>query len=144
MESLPKVGVITCVIKEGKVLFGKRKNSPGAGTWCLPGGHLEFGESWEEGARREIFEETGLGVENIRLWTVTNEVFPEEREHYVMVWMVADCGSGEPRLKEPEKFERWDWFFWNESPQPLMKPIADLMQRGGNPFDAKAIGEPDN
>ncbi len=52
----PKVGVGVIVVKEGKVLLLQRKNSHGSGTWCFPGGHLEYGESLEECAKREVLE----------------------------------------------------------------------------------------
>src|SRR3989339_718967 len=62
MKKMPKVGVAVIIIKNGKVLMHKRKNSHGDGTWSLPGGHLEFNESLEECAQRETFEETGMKI----------------------------------------------------------------------------------
>ncbi len=41
----PKVGLGVLIFKDGKVLLGKRKGAHGEGTWCPPGGHLEFGET---------------------------------------------------------------------------------------------------
>ena len=43
-----------------------RLGSHGAGTYALPGGHLEMGESWEACAAREVLEETGLEVSGLR------------------------------------------------------------------------------
>ena len=48
------VGIAVIVIKEDRVLLGKRKNAHGSGTWVFPGGRLEFKESIEDGARREV------------------------------------------------------------------------------------------
>jgi 8-oxo-dGTP diphosphatase len=39
MGDRPKVGVGVCIVKDNKVLLGKRKNSHGDGTWAFPGGH---------------------------------------------------------------------------------------------------------
>ena len=71
----PKVGVGVIIVKEGKILLGKRKNAHGEGTWCPPGGHLELGESYEECAKRETFEETGLQIKNLQFITATNDIF---------------------------------------------------------------------
>lgn len=58
----PGLGVGVLVIENGRVLLGKRKGSHGAGTWSAPGGHLEYGESIENCAEREVLEETGLRI----------------------------------------------------------------------------------
>jgi 8-oxo-dGTP diphosphatase len=55
-----------------QILLGRRKGGSGEGTWSLPGGHLEVGESFEECARREVMEETALPLHNIRFTTVNN------------------------------------------------------------------------
>lgn len=44
-EKRPYIGVAVIVVRDGRVLLGKRKNAHGAGTWQFPGGHLEYGES---------------------------------------------------------------------------------------------------
>lgn len=51
--------------KDGKVLMLDRVNPPYG--WAMPSGHIEAGESPEEALRREVFEETGLKVEDYRL-----------------------------------------------------------------------------
>ena len=71
----PKVGVGVIIVKEGKILLGERKNAHGEGTWCPPSGHLELGESYEECAKRETFEETGLQIKNLQFITATNDIF---------------------------------------------------------------------
>jgi 8-oxo-dGTP diphosphatase len=135
MENRPKVGVGVCVIKDGKVLLGKRKNAHGEGTWCLPGGHLEFNESWEDCARREVLEETGMVVKNVRLAVVTNDIFPVEGKHYVTLCMAADYDSGEMKVMEPEKCEVWEWFNWDKPPQPLFIATENFL-KSWNPFQS--------
>jgi 8-oxo-dGTP diphosphatase len=58
----PRVGIGVIILKNGRVLLGKRKSSHGTGTWHFPGGHLEFGESLEDCSRREVLEETGMKI----------------------------------------------------------------------------------
>ena len=130
----PQIGVGVCVIKDGKVLFGKRKNAHGEGSWCFPGGHLEFNESVEDCARREVLEETGLAIKNLRLGPYTNDIFEKENKHYVTLFIVADYDSGDLKLMEPEKCERWNWFSWEEPPCPLFLSLQNLAEKNYNPF----------
>jgi len=93
----PKVGVGVMVLKNGKVLIGKRKGAHGAGEWAWPGGHLEYMESFEDCARREVMEETGIEIHNIRFLRLMNlkEYAPK---HYVDIGLVAEWLSGEPKV----------------------------------------------
>lgn len=136
MENRPKVGVGVMIIKNGKVLLGKRKNAHGEGAWCFPGGHLEFGESWKECAVRETKEEVGIKIKNVRFATATNDLFLKEKKHYITIIMLADYVSGEVKLLEPEKCEKWDWFDWKKAklPKPLFTPQRNLLAQKFNPF----------
>jgi 8-oxo-dGTP diphosphatase len=131
----PGVGVGVIIIKDGKVLLGKRKNAHGDGTWCCPGGHLEFKEDIEACAHREVFEETGLRIKNIKMGPYTNDKFEKEGKHYVTLFVIAEYKSGELELKEPEKCERWGWFTWDDLPEPLFLPTVNLVNLGFNPFE---------
>ncbi len=133
MSERPKVGIGVIVVKDGKILLGKRKNSHGDGAWSFPGGHLEFGESWEECAKRETMEETGINIKNIRFGTVTNDIFQTEEKHYITIFMLSDYDFGEVQIMEPEKCEKWDWFSWNQLPQPLFVPIQNVLKTGFEP-----------
>lgn len=130
----PKVGLGVAVVKEGKVLLGQRKNSHGAGDWCFPGGHLEFGESWEQCARRETKEETGIEIKNVRFWTATNDIYEKENKHYVTIFMLADYDSGQARVMEPDKSEAWEWFEWDALPKDLFFSTRNLVEKGHKPF----------
>ena len=130
MEKRPLIGIAVIVLKDHRILLGKRRNAHGQGTWAFPGGHLEFGEAIEDCARREVFEETGLCIAYLRLGPYTNDVFSEEDKHYVTLFVLADWQSGEPRAKEPQKCERWEWFQWPPGTEPLFLPIRNLIKRG--------------
>jgi len=135
MQNRPAVGVAAIVIKNKKVLLGKRLNSHGAGAWAFPGGHLEFGESLKDCAKREVFEETGLLIKNIQHVAYTNDIFKEEQKHYVTLFVVARYDSGKLQLNEPDKCEKWDWFDWNEFPEPLFLSLKNLLDQGFNPIN---------
>jgi ADP-ribose pyrophosphatase YjhB (NUDIX family) len=64
-------------------------SEPNAGTWALPGGHLEFSESLEQCAHRELLEETGINarIEDIKFLTAANTIFEKEQKHYVTIFM---------------------------------------------------------
>jgi len=131
--SSPQVGVGVLIIRNGRVLLGKRKGAHGAGTWSAPGGHLEFGESIEDCARREVLEETGLELSSVRNGPFTNNVFQADNKHYVTIFALAEPLNGEAKTLEPDKCEGWDWFDWNELPQPLFPPLATLISQGYTP-----------
>ena len=79
MENIVRVGVgIYIFNQEHQVLLGQRKSVHGFGCWCPPGGHLEFGETNEQAAIREVKEETNLDIceDDLslrrKLWKKTN------------------------------------------------------------------------
>jgi len=135
-DLLPRVGVAVIILRGGRVLFGKRRGSHGAGTWALPGGHLEFGESVEGCAIREVAEETGLLLESVRLGPYTNDIFQHERKHYVTLFVVAHSAFGNPEVREPEKCECWAWFPWEQPPEPLFAPLRNVVHSGYVPSEA--------
>lgn len=130
----PKVGIGTLVVKNNKVLMGLRKSINGAGSWAPPGGHLEYGESWEDCARRETHEETGFTIANTRFAAVTNDVNPDGTTHYITIFMRADWAIGELAAREPDKCERWEWFAWESLPRPLFLPMDTLLRQSYHPL----------
>ena len=132
----PRVGVGVIVMRNGLVLLGERIGAHGAGTWALPGGHLEFGESVEQCARREVWEETGLELQQVSPGPYTNDLFATEGKHYVTLFVVSQSVTGESVLKEPTKCARWDWFRWSELPTPLFQPLDTLRRTRYAPVGA--------
>lgn len=127
MESRrPLIGVV--VMRNDQILLGKRKGSHAAGTWAFPGGHLEFGESVEDCARREVLEETGLKVLSLELGPWVANII-DEQKHYVTLFAYVNDFEGELQLLEPDKCEGWHWFSPKELPRPLFPSIESLIQR---------------
>ena len=114
--------------------MGKRKNSHGAGAWQFPGGHLEYAESIEACARRELCEETGLTLVDFSLGPYTNDIFEKEQKHYVTLFVIAHRTEGQVQLKEPEKCACWQWFPWSDLPHPRFLPITHLLEQKFTPF----------
>ncbi|KDP29343.1 hypothetical protein JCGZ_18264 [Jatropha curcas] len=137
-EPVPRVGVVVFLLKGKSVLLGRRRTTVCDFTFALPGGHLEFGESFEECGAREMKEETGLDIAKIEFVTVTNHVFLEEPKpsHYVTIFLRAFLADPkqEPQNLEPEKCYGWDWYDWDNLPKPLFGPLEKMVQSGFNPF----------
>jgi 8-oxo-dGTP diphosphatase len=119
-QQRPKVGVGVMILKEGKVLLGKRKGSHGEGEFAFPGGHLEYMEGFADCARREVLEECGIEIENIRFQLLAN-VTKYAPKHYVHISLLADWKSGEPKVLEQEKCESWDWYDLENLPSPMFE-----------------------
>jgi 8-oxo-dGTP diphosphatase len=126
MNERPLTGIGIMVMRDGKVLLGKRKGSHAAGEYCFPGGYLEHGESFEDCARRETREEAGVEIENVRFIVLTH--MKDYQKHHVQVGLVADWSKEEPRICEPEKCEGWGWYDLNAIPTPLFKASASLLE----------------
>lgn len=124
----PRVGVACVVWRNGKFLIGRRMGSHGDSTWSVPGGHLEPGESWEVCAKREVVEETGMEITNVRLLAVTNDLFIKDEKHYISIWMEADWLKFEPKILEPEKFIDQTWTDFHNLPHELFQPCWDNLR----------------
>ena len=130
----PHVGTGVWVRKAGEILFGLRKSDHGKGTWCPPGGRVEFKEDPLQCAIRETREESGIEIENVRLMTYTSDFYPDKGAHWVTFCFAADWKSGEASLLEPDKFERWEWRPQDAIPEPLLISSRNLLNTGYNPF----------
>lgn len=124
MSDVVRVGVAVIVRrKDGKILIGLRKGSHGAGTWSVPGGHLELGETVLQCADREVIEETGLiGVYRLcELGRYVHTVMPAQDGGNTYVTLYVEGyykGLVEPKVVEPDKCEEWRWVW----PQSLSNP----------------------
>jgi 8-oxo-dGTP diphosphatase len=132
----PQVGVGVLVVRDRLFLLGKRISSHGTGTWAAPGGRLEFGETLEDCARRELREETGLTASSIELGPYSNDVFSDANRHFLTVFVIARGISGTPQNLESDKCEGWAWFQWDNFPIPLFKPLQTLLSIGWRPGGA--------
>lgn len=124
--SIIKIGCEIFIIKNNTVLLGKRKNCYGEGTWGLPGGHLEYGESVMECAKRELKEELGITDLELRLISVVDNI--DERGHYLHVSFLLESFSGEIQCMEPGLCYEWKFFDILNLPQELFKPHQKIFK----------------
>ncbi|KAI7900528.1 NUDIX hydrolase domain-like protein [Cokeromyces recurvatus] len=123
--------------KQTRILVGQRAGSHGAGTWQLPGGHLEMFEEFEQCARREVLEETNLNLslKDIKMITATNDIMPENKKHYVTIFMWCQIEPNDitqVKVMEPHKLQgEWEFITLNELKQrkPLFSPLQKLIDQ---------------
>ena len=135
-ESIKKIGVGFGVLflRDGKVLLGHRHSDPakadsalhGEGAWTMPGGKLDFGESFEAGAKREVKEETGMDLKQCKAICINND--READAHFITVGLQALKWAGESRVMEPDEITEWRWFDLNFLPQPLFFPSKKILK----------------
>lgn len=139
----PRVGVGVMILKDGKVLLGRRKGAHGADQYAFPGGHLEFGESFTECAIRETEEETGIQIKNVQFqYTANIQKFVAEGLHYAHISLIAEWVSGDPVVKEPEKCGGWDWYPLDTLPEPMFVSCTlaiESYKTGKNYYDADEV-----
>lgn len=117
-----RVGTGLMIIRDNKVLLGKRKGSHGEGEYAWAGGGVDYGETIIEGVLRELKEECGseLKVTEPKLLCITDltAYYPQ---HWLDIGMICEYISGEAIVMEPDKCESWDWYDMNNLPSPLFK-----------------------
>jgi ADP-ribose pyrophosphatase len=107
----PVVGIGAVVIRDGRVLLIRRGVAPGRGLWAVPGGSLELGETLQQGAEREILEETGITI-RAREPIYAFDFFERDpdgriRFHFVIVDLAADYIRGDVKGADDALEARW-------------------------------------
>jgi 8-oxo-dGTP diphosphatase len=107
----PGVGVGAFIFHDNRILMIKRGKSPSKGMWSIPGGRLELGETLQEAAEREVFEETGLVVKAGNPVYVFDVVVKDDdgriKYHYVIADLEAEFVSGELKAGDDADDARW-------------------------------------
>src|SRR6266567_1926333 len=91
------------------------------GWWCKPGGALDFGESAIKAMKREIKEEIDVEIDIWGYLPHTDHVIKNEGQHWVAFNYCATIKKGEPRIMEPHKHDRLEWFAMDNLPKKTTK-----------------------
>jgi len=132
----PGVGIGVMVLKGKRVLLGQRHADPGKadselhgeGTWTMPGGKVDFGESLEETASREVFEETGIKINKNKLKFISLTNDRAKDAHFITIGFLYQDFKGQPRVMEPDEITQWQWFDLKALPQPIFPPSQKILE----------------
>lgn len=121
--------------KQGQILLGKRNKAKKREVgklkadwdWSLPGGGLEWGETFEEGAAREVLEETDIKIKSPKMLCVYNDI--DENAHWVTIGMFADKFSGTVKVNEPDTYTEWAWFDPNNLPENVFSASMKVIKK---------------
>ncbi len=101
-------------------------------------GHVENGETLEETAVREVEEEVGITLTDVKVTSFINCYREDSKYHYIVPFLEGFCpNSMEPRNMEPHKCEGWQWVKWDNNdsfPTPLFDSLEDIRNSGYSPF----------
>lgn len=131
----PGVGFGVMILNDQKqLLLGKRHEDPTkadsefkvSNCWTMPGGKLNFGESFEEGATREAIEETGIKIFSPKVIAVNQDM--NQHAHFITVGLFCDKFEGEAKVMEPEEITEWKWFNLNDLPENIYFPSVKVLE----------------
>lgn len=135
MAKVARAGVGIMLLKNNKVLLGRRHSDPekadsmlsGEGTWTFPGGKVDFGETVYEAAERELKEETNIEAEDMKIISVTDGI--KEDVHFVTIGFLCMDFEGKAKIMEPDEIVEWDWFALDNLPEPIFPPTQKMIER---------------
>ena len=133
MENYIKIGIGVIVLNGNKILLGHRaKDRKDTGgiyepdCWAIPGGKQEYNETFFEGAKREIKEETNLDIDDLELFGIADDIQPDR--HYLSIHIIANKYSGELKVMEPTKEDEWKWFDLDNLPEKIYSPSKKFIE----------------
>jgi 8-oxo-dGTP diphosphatase len=121
------VGVQCFVVSDSHILLGHRASGFGAGTWGLPGGHLEQGETIAEAAARELEEETGLVARKMKVAAIGDPI--KENNYHLQIGMLVEVWEGELSITDPGEIDELCFFPLNDLPSELLISSAYIIEK---------------
>lgn len=132
----PGVGVgIIILNQENEVLLLLRNSNASMadsdmrleGTYTLPSGKVNFGETFEEACIRKVKEESNLDIEssNLKLISIANDL--NEYAHFATLGFIASHYKGNFKLKDSGEFVNYGWFKMNDLPANTCLPTLKII-----------------
>ena len=128
-----RIGIGVMILDGDRILLGHRaKNKKDTGgiyetnCWTLPGGKQEYNETFFEGAKREVKEETNLDIDDLELFNAADDIQPDR--HYITLHIIARKHQGALKVMEPHSEDDWKWFPLDDLPEKLYSPSEKFIQ----------------
>jgi len=99
-----------------------------AGFWSKPGGGVEFGEKIEDTLKREVKEELGVDIGEIRFLSFTDSIMKDDGQHWISLNYCAKIIKGEPKNLEPHKHDEIKWFKLDNLPENVNEYTMDAIR----------------
>lgn len=106
------IGVQCFLVSQNSLLLGLRTAGFGIGTWGLPGGHLEKGETVFQTAKRELFEETGIITKDsaLEIAAIGDPIL--ENNYHMQIGVLIKEWEGKPSIVAPNELGELNFFLW--------------------------------
>lgn len=141
-RSIPTTRISVVVVEDDKILLVKHRKGDRE-YWVLPGGRLEYGETFFECAMREVLEETGLEVAVDKIVFLSEAIAPDRSRHIVNVYLTANVTGGILKVGEEDVLAAVDFVSLKElESQTLYPPVSkQILQALPNNFaEIKYLG----
>lgn len=131
LQNIPTTRVSVIVVDGDQILLVKHRKGSRQ-YWVLPGGRLEYGETFEECAVREMKEETGLDVKVDEFVFLSEAIAPDRSRHIVNIYLTAHVVGGTLKLGDEPVLAAVDYLPIAELPNltlfpPVGKTVIDSL-----------------
>lgn len=120
-----------------EILLQQRNKEPEKGYWSIPGGKLEWMETFEDAVKREVKEECDIDIKVLRLLGICDHIVKSEKQHWVSPSFLCKIEKGEPKIMEPNKHLDMKWFSLDNLPEKLTITTKDAVNSYRNYINEK-------
>lgn len=123
----PKLIVGVLAKNKNKYLLVRETLEGGKDYWIVPGGKVEFGESLEDAAKREILEETGIKAKNLKFLNFWEAIFPDYNYHTVIFFYQIETAKKKLSDDIEGKVKEANWFTLEETKKIKLVKSAEWL-----------------